>query len=262
VTLPDPVRRFTYGANELGRFSHRTGWGIIIADPRYPRIWDANNAAVLEPDPDLTAEQIRAELDPVVRGAGAPTEHVEIWETAVENPALRTLRDERISRVPDVAMVFDGDADALPDQVDLRVEELPDLDAALWRWYRTTLNEFGDPLDDDVLDQLVSRIREVFLPSGLRWFLVRLDGEPAGYTSLISVAGVGYLDSVVTMPKFRRRGIASATVGAAVRASAEAGNRATFLLAEEGGEPQRLYERLGFVTTARIESFTRPLPIG
>ena len=262
MTLPDPVRLFTYAANELGRFSRRTRWGMVIADPRYPRIWDANNAAVLDPDPDLTAEQIRAELDPILRGAGAPTEHIEVWETTVENPALRALRDEHISRVPDVAMVFDGDSDAVPGEIDLGVEELRDLDAGLWRWYRTTLNEFGDPLDDGVLDQLLSRIRDVFLPSGLRWFLVRVDGEPAGYTSLISVAGVGYLDSVVTMPKFRRRGIASATVGAAVRASAEAGDRVTFLLAEEGGEPQRLYERLGFVTTARIESFTRPLPTG
>jgi predicted GNAT family acetyltransferase len=70
---------------------------------------------------------------------------------------------------------------------------------------------------------------------------------------------VGYLDNVVTMPPFRRRGVASATVTAAVGASLGSGDRHVFLLAEKDGDPQRLYERLGFRVRSPIESFTRLL---
>src|SRR5207247_8046361 len=101
--------------------------------------------------------------------------------------------------------------------------------------------------------------REVFLPAGMRWFVVSVAGEPAGYASLISLEGTGYLDNVVTMPAHRRRGIASAAVTAAVAASQRAGDDHVFLLAERAGDPQRLYERLGFRVAAPIESFTRGL---
>jgi hypothetical protein len=42
-------------------------------------------------------------------------------------------------------------------------------------------------------------------------------------------------------------------------ASVEAGDAHVFLLAENAGAPQRLYERLGFRVAAPIESFTRAL---
>jgi ribosomal protein S18 acetylase RimI-like enzyme len=86
-----------------------------------------------------------------------------------------------------------------------------------------------------------------------------MNGEPAGYTSLLSSEGVGYLDNVVTMPPFRRRGVATGTVIAAVRSSLRSGDDRVFLLAERGGNAQRLYERLGFRVRSQIESYTRPL---
>ena len=83
------------------------------------------------------------------------------------------------------------------------------------------------------------------------------DGRLAGSCSLISMEGAGYVDSVVTVRDLRRRGVASAIVCTAVRASRRAGDRATFLLAELDGRPQRLYERLGFRTIARANGYTR-----
>ncbi|TMA58737.1 MAG: GNAT family N-acetyltransferase, partial [Deltaproteobacteria bacterium] len=66
--------------------------------------------------------------------------------------------------------------------------------------------------------------------------------------------------NVVTMPAFRRRGVASATVMAAVRTALAEGNELVFLLAERGAPPARLYERLGFGTWAQVETFHRPFP--
>ena len=54
--LPEPVISFCYAASELVPGTRRTPWGFVTVDPRFPSIWDANNATVLEPSPDLRAE--------------------------------------------------------------------------------------------------------------------------------------------------------------------------------------------------------------
>lgn len=255
MSLPEPVRAFCYATCAL-EGAARTPWGVVASDGRYPLVWDANDACIFEPSPNLTMEQIQALLHPALRQAGAPCEHIEFWETAVESPALREMRAAGDRPVPDFVMVYEGPH---PADLPLEVREVARPDAAFWEWYRPTLLEFGETLSEEVLDQMVARIRDVFLPAGLRWFVGCLDGEPAGYTSVISLEGTGYLDNVVTMPNFRRRGVASATVRRAVRECMGRGDRCVFLLAEEGGAPQRLYERLGFRAAARVESFTRPL---
>src|SRR5439155_11721595 len=99
-----------------------------------------------------------------------------------------------------------------------------------WPWFRQSLLEFEEPRSDEVLDQIVERARTVFVPAGLRWFVAFVDGQMAGYTSLISVDGVGYVDGVVTMPKFRGQGVGTATVGRAIEASRTGGDRSLFLL--------------------------------
>src|SRR5207247_809298 len=146
---------------------------------------------------------------------GAAYEHVEFWETTPVNPALRELRSSGQRADPDVVMVFEPEnPPAAPG--DLRIEEVTEPTGSFWSWYRESLREFGTEQSDEVLDQLVARAAEVFVPAGLRWFVGFVDREPAGYTSLISLEEVGYLDQVVTMPTFRRRGVARATVVAAV----------------------------------------------
>jgi ribosomal protein S18 acetylase RimI-like enzyme len=261
MTLPEEVRNFWYAFSELGQRMDRTGWGLVQTDPRFPLVWDANNACVLEADSALTFERIRRELHPSLRAASAPYEHVEFWDTSVESPALREARDVGRQFDPDVVMVFE-DPPSVPAAGTVQMREIARPDPSFWPWYRDSLKEFGDDLSEPVLDQMLRRVREVFLPAGIRWFVGFIDEAMAGYASVISVHGVAYLDNVVTMPGFRRRGVAAATVEAAVRASLESGATYVFLLAEENGAAQRLYERLGFRARARIESFTQRLGDG
>jgi GNAT superfamily N-acetyltransferase len=242
----------------------RTAWGYLVADPRFPLVWDANHGAVLDPAPELTAEDVRRDVLPFLRRHGAPHEHIELWALPPRSRLRDGLRTELGRPLPaDAVMVFEGDPSQPPPGAGaVRVEDLTDPDGRTVTWLHRARNEFGpEPLPDRVVDQLVGRDLEVFRPLGLRWFLARVEGVPAGYSSLLSLDGVGYLDGVVTMPAFRRRGVASATVAAAVRWSLAHGDELVHLLAEPGGEPQRLYERLGFRTRAAVESFTRaPTP--
>ncbi len=267
MELPHPVRVFCRAAAELGERTVRTRWGVVMTDSRYPLIWDANNAAVLEPASNLTAEEIREALLPELRAAGAPIEHVEFWDPSgsqaqeelrqAQDPAWRAHRPHT-----DAVMAFRPGVGAATRAArhGVGVEKPFQLDEDFWTWYRTSLPEFGDELSAEVLDQMVARIRTVFVPAGLRFLVGWHEGERAGYTSLLSLGGVGYLDGVVTMPGFRRRGVASATVQAAVEASRAAGDRFLFLLTETDGRARRLYERLGFRLESVVESFTRPLP--
>src|SRR5919201_5147213 len=92
MTLPEPVKRFWYASMALGRSVARTPWGAVATDDRFPLVWDANSAAVLEPDGALRASDIRALLRPALATACAPHEHVESWETTTVGPALEEFR--------------------------------------------------------------------------------------------------------------------------------------------------------------------------
>src|SRR5439155_5255672 len=100
---------------------------------------------------------------------------------------------------PDVVMLYEGSgATPLPGGVEVR--EVTDPDEAFWDWYRGTRSMFGQELSDEVVDLLIRRDQDMFVPAGLRWFVGHVDGKPAGFTSLLALAEVGYLDNVVTMP--------------------------------------------------------------
>jgi GNAT superfamily N-acetyltransferase len=255
--LPEPLRSFWYAMSELNEVCLRTRWGVVVSDARFPLVWDANHAAVLEALQDVTVEEIRTVLHPTLRRARAPFEHVEVWG-ATAAPVLGDFLREGAGRGPDIDMVLSGP----PPDRDRRIaiQEVDDPDDRFLDWYRDSRVEFGGDLSAEVLDQLLSRDLIVFLPAGLRWFVAHIDGEPAGFASLISLAGVGYLDGVITMPPFRDRGIATATTGAAIEASLSGGDRLVHLLAEEQGRPRQLYERLGFRPWGIVQSFTRRLP--
>lgn len=79
--------------------------------------------------------------------------------------------------------------------------------------------------------------------------LVVLDGgRLAGYTRLISEGGGAHVRQVVVDRAYRRCGVASALVGAAVAHARESGAPFVFLNARE--HAVGLYERLGFRVTA------------
>jgi GNAT superfamily N-acetyltransferase len=261
VTLPAPLDRFWEAMAAANPVCEPTAWGYLVADPRFPIVWDANHAAVLHAGDELGADELRETARAFLRHEGAVHEHIELWGL----PARSTLRDELRDRLGrdlprDVLMAFEGDPAALPSPPEgIRIDEVTRPDDRLRAWLHRSRNEFGEPLSEEVLDQLVGRDFAVFLPLGLRWFVATVGTELAGYTSLVSLAGVGYLDGVVTMPAFRRRGVASSTVAAAVRTSLGAGDQVVHLLAEGEGDPRRLYERMGFRSRAAVESFTAPL---
>jgi ribosomal protein S18 acetylase RimI-like enzyme len=259
--LEPPLPEFWSAWRRLGGSVRPTAWGEVVTDARYPLVWESNHAAALWNHVTVTAAQIRADLLPALEASGAVYEHVEFWDPEAWTPALEELRPASEHGGVDAVMIYRGDPEgpAPPDDPSVEVAELPDPDEDFWSLYRSSRNEFGGAFGDDVVDQLVLRDRQLLVPAGLRAFGANIDGKLAGFVTLISLAGVGYVDNVVTLPAYRRRGVASAGVAAAVWASMASGDAATHLLTEEGSDAQRLYERLGFEQAARVSSVTRRL---
>ncbi len=231
---------------------------MVFADPRFPLIYDANRAGVLVEVPELTLDEIRQDLLPALESAGSPHEHIEFW-AAQESTAVEQIRTEGAEEKRDVLMVFEGAALRTgTDQPEVR--EIVDLDDDFLQWYRASRDDFGEQRDytEDVVDQLFRRDLDVFVPRGMRFFVGYIEGGMAGLATLQSLAGVGYIDSVVTMPEFRRRGVATALVARVVHESLSSGDELVHLLAEKDATPQRLYEGLGFKVASEVVSFTRP----
>lgn len=259
MPLPDPIRRFWYAYEALNASCTRTDWGVIVTDVRYPTIYDANHANVLEPAPGLELAEVRAALHPAVRALGIPYEHIEVMDADARTPAVRSLLASAPPRFElDVVMAFE--APGPPAGNGLGAHEVTDLDDAFWAAERRILDAFGEELSGTVGDELTRRSTEVYVPAGLRFFAVERGGTPVSMAALISLEGVGYIDNVATLPEHRRRGFAEAVTAAALRASVEGGDRLTFLVAEESGRARRIYERMGFAVRGRAAGFTRPLP--
>ncbi len=259
MTLPEPLRSFWYARETRSYSSRQLPWGVVTTDSRYPLVWDVNKASVLEPVPGLTLERIRVALLPALRGAGAVSEVIEFWDAGSE--ALRELRsaDEPIDT--EVVMVFDGGA-PVAQRAGLEVREIPAADVGLWHAYRATRIDLTRPADGysrEAVEQLLSIDRDAQSAGDLRLFAAVVDGQVAGFASLTSLEGIGYVDNVVTRPEFRRRGVATAAVERVVGESFASGDALVHLLASEGGAAQRLYERLGFTVAARAYGFVRPL---
>jgi GNAT superfamily N-acetyltransferase len=102
---------------------------------------------------------------------------------------------------------------------------------------------------DDDLEQadLWRAVAEREARSGYHLLLGLLEGEPASGCSLFSSEGWGRIESVVTLPPYRGRGLGAAVVARALRKSLEEGNSETFLFTEADGAGERLYLRLGFI---------------
>jgi predicted GNAT family acetyltransferase len=122
------------------------------------------------------------------------------------------------------------------------------------------LGEDADPTVSDLAEQLVERDAKVGDLLRDRWYAARADGELAGACRLMQGDGLGQVEDVATLKVARNRGIARAVVLAAVQASVDDGDDATFIVADADDWPRQLYERLGFDEVGNADLFRKKPP--
>ena len=230
-----------------------TPWGAVVSDARYPAIQEPNYARVEAREP-VGLAAIEAELLPAMARSGSARSHVVIFfpEDQTDLVAEASTRGERITW--DLVMVREGPS---PPH-DRRVEEVEDFDDAFWRAHAVSTRLF-DVDEQPTVDQLQALEREVLIPGGRRWFVVREGGEPVAFAAMLALEGSAYLDHVVTFPAARRRGHAEALTRRAMLEAAREGAERTYLLAEPGGAAERIYARLGFERAGYFASWLSPI---
>jgi GNAT superfamily N-acetyltransferase len=115
--------------------------------------------------------------------------------------------------------------------------------------------------DEEVVRQLVAmRAALAAAVPVARFFVGRSDGVDAAVTTLYSDGVTAQVEDVATLRGHRRRGLARATVSAAIDAAVDMGHELVFIVADDDDWPKQLYGRLGFDPVGRTWAFTRPGP--
>ncbi|HEX2359410.1 MAG TPA: GNAT family N-acetyltransferase [Solirubrobacterales bacterium] len=233
---------------DIAEVVERFDGGVAVLNTRLPLIWSANYLlldAGARPEPARIERLVDEHLDARGMRHGA----VETVAAGNGEPLAAALAERGWDRDQTLYKVARRPPDRGPSA---DAEEIPrDALAPLRREVAEELERGAG-----VADQMLERDRLLDSVAGGRWFAAMHEGVPGSCCVLLSRGGVGQIETVITAPRARNRGLARAVLLAALEASGSAGNDLTFLGADADDWPERLYARLGFdpvgVATAMI----------
>jgi GNAT superfamily N-acetyltransferase len=223
-------------------------WGRLIVNPHTPAIWRDNFLEVA--DPGVDADELAALADELLGGRGLAHRYV-VPRDPARGKGLEPRFQElgwKVDRSLYMVLRRERNRDGSP-AVEVPRGEVEGV--------RRALAEADPDFTPEAVDQ--SEIRDArFDPiANGRWFAAPATGEPGSCCVLYEQGGIGQVETVVTIPERRGRGLATAVVLAAVEASKQAGHELTFIVADADDWPWKLYERLGFDPVGESCAFLR-----
>ena len=224
----------------------RHEFGTSVRCTRMPSFWNYNSLRVEGPDRGVSADTLVRAAD-VLQG---DLEHrqVEIEDEAAGarlRPGFQALgwATERLAW-----LLLDGPAPDGPDFEEVAFGETFELRLQWsltlpWATDESAARRFAEHED------AAAEVR------GSRALIARdAAGAPAGFVSFGAQRGAAEIEQVYVTPELRGHGTGGALVAAATRA---AGGAETFIIADDEGDPKRLYQRLGFRPVWLQHVFTR-----
>jgi ribosomal protein S18 acetylase RimI-like enzyme len=225
--------------------------GTALLTPSLPGVWDANYLRV-ERSGELDVDSIAAEATDVAAEAGIDAVAIVVEDEGLARDAAPRLRELSFDATRFLLM---GLREA-PPRPDAAVAEAGFDDV---RSSRREIMLEAFPGSDELADQLMELDRRLESSAGGRWFVVREAGAVVARAWLRGEGGVGQVEDVATAIPARGRGLARAVVSAAARASVDAGDELTFVVADADETTPRLYETVGFEPIGVTYRFVRPL---
>jgi GNAT superfamily N-acetyltransferase len=175
---------------------------------------------------------------------------VQAWYRARGLPPCLQLTDAAAPVGLEAALAARGYARVTPTSVMLAdASTVAGVPAVAVSLYETAGAEVLDTLADPSWSATVRREREALcsrIPAPHRFALILLDGEPAAGGLCVVDGALGAIFSMRTQPRFRRRGLARATLLALADWAREAGAAWLFLQVEDDNPVQELYRASGF----------------
>ena len=233
------------GTDEHGAW----GGGEWALTPTLPRVYDANRVVVLEPGNELPFDALLGAADEIQRAL--PHRMIE-FEDPVRGSALAgSFHDAGWQSRDLVLMVVrrapQGDLDtagvAVVDEATLASARLESLRDESW------------VTDDSIAVEIIEKQMRVTRALGATLLAVIDGGAVASYCEVYDLGDVGQVESVATLPPYRRRGYSRRVVCRALELLR--GKRLVYLTADPDDWPQHFYARLGFDHAGRVHRFLR-----
>ena len=220
-------------------------YGTAVRCSDHPGFWDYNSLRLEIADPGLTADELAAEADRLqgdLRHRRIEVEHEEAGGRL--RPGFEAL-GWTTSRLVWMAL---SEPPPGPDFEEVPVEVTRPLRLD---WARSE----GLELSERDFQRQADAEEDVARRRGVRALVARdEDGEPAAYALFHTDGSTAEVEQAYVKPALRGRGTGGALVAAAARAG---GATETFIVADDEGDPKRLYERLGFRPVWIQHEFTR-----
>jgi ribosomal protein S18 acetylase RimI-like enzyme len=221
-----------------------------------PSVWSRNYLSLERDLGRATAEQVNAEAERLLGEAGVAHRKLEVFDAEVGERLAPGLAELGWQVECDVVMVAAREQDR---DVDLSSAEEVSQEELEPVWAEANRAE-GQIDDEGVIGELAGGKRVLASAVDVRFFGAHADGEIGAYCELYSLEGTGQIENVLTLERYRNRGLARALVLRALAASRAAGNDLTFLLANRDDWPKELYRKLGFDEIGFVYDFLIPPP--
>ncbi|HEX7255489.1 MAG TPA: GNAT family N-acetyltransferase [Gaiellaceae bacterium] len=244
------VQRFEREVEMAGSQTVESPFGVGVLEPALPLRHDSNYFLVERLPIGAGAQELAAEADRILGGAGLAHRAVITFDAdlgAKLEPPFRDLgwnirrhiwmaQLREPDRAPDLSIVREvGEADLRPS----RTEEI-----LRYPWG-----------SEDVARQLLDAKPLLGERATTRFFGVPVEGEIVSWADLYVAQGVGQVEDVATKEEHRGKGYASAVVLHAAQEARAAGADLVFLVADGDDWPKALYGKLGFDTIGRLTKF-------
>jgi ribosomal protein S18 acetylase RimI-like enzyme len=241
-------RADTAGVDEQGSWLG----GAWIRTRSLPRVHDANRVIVLEQGFRLSMEEVSAAADEIQ--AGLPNRIVEFVACAETAALADGFAAAGWLAEPVGIMVRRREPDRVVDTGAVRIAD----EAAMAPARMESLNEEVWAAGDAAA-QVRAKQERVGRALPTTHLAVLDDGKVVSYCEVYELdADVAQIESVATLPAYRRHGFARAVVTRALELTRD--RRLVFLVMDPNDWPQQLYAKLGFDDIGRVCRFRRALP--
>jgi ribosomal protein S18 acetylase RimI-like enzyme len=245
-------RAWSFEATLQDRCAERTAefdFGTALFRSDLARVYDENFLRVERGFDQVSARQLVSDADRLQGAAALGHRKIIVPDEAAGRRLDPELAQRRFRRSVLLTMAYAGGTPAAP------AHPVGEVEMAELRSSR--LDAFVSDLHSQAARQIVAHLELLAGVVPTRGYAVMVDGKAASWCVLYEEGGIGQIDDVVTMGRYRRRGFARAVVLAALQASLESGNDMTFLVADDDDWPKNLYAEIGFEPVGRRYEFTR-----
>ena len=217
-------------------------YGTALFNDTLRRVYDTNFVRFERGFDELTGDVVAAAADELQ--ASLRHRKVMIADESAGARVAEELKDRGWRYYTLVTMAYRGPREREP------VTEAEQVDPRAVRGAREQALTDGTR-DTEARHQIVAFTELMASVAPTRLFAAWGDGEIGAFCALFQEGGLGQIDEVTTIDQYRRRGLGTAVVEAALQASLADGDELTFLVADEGDWPKDWYGRLGFEPIGR-----------